>query len=128
MPSLINEKNIDSLAVTFDLYNRILSYSKENRLVTTSYNHKRGVDRQYTVKFCLQTTSKGGETKYYLKRGGRPPPPSKYSGERKRIMIKLLERDTPDFDKLCRNIARKYAAHVKFVNRYDNGRLHDDLF
>jgi hypothetical protein len=123
MPSLTNEKNIESLAITYDLYSRILEYSIENGLLTSRYNHGHGVDRQYTINFCLQTTSKTVESKYYLKRGGRSP--SKYSGVKKDR--ETLNSDTPDFDKLCRNIARKYASQVKFVNRYENGRPHDDL-
>lgn len=122
MPSLTNEKNIQSLAITYDLYSRILKYSSENGLVTSTYNHGHGVDRKYTIKFCMQITSKNVESKYYLKRGGRSP--SKYSGVKKDT--ETLNNDTPDFEKLCRNIARKYASQVKFVNRYENGRLHDD--
>ena len=122
MPSLTNEKNIQSLAITYDLYSRILKYSRENGLITSTYNHGHGVDRQYTINFCLQTTSKNVESKYYLKRGGRSP--SKYSGVKKDM--KNLNNDTPDFDKLCRNIARKYASQVKFINRYENGHLHED--
>lgn len=114
MPSLINEKNISSLSINFELYDRILNYSIHNGLITSTYNHGHGVDRKYTLAYCLQRTSKNMDSKYYLKRNGRSP--SKYSGVKKDI--ETLQIDTPEFDALCRNIARKYVKHVKFVNRY----------
>jgi len=122
----LNEKNIESLVISENLYYRLKKYTHENKLATTTYNHGKGVDRIYTLNYCLQHNQKGYmcfgkmrlHDKYILKRGGSSP--TKYSG----LYIARpergeLEKLTPSFDTLCRNIAIKTPQDVFFVNRTD---------
>ncbi len=122
----LNEQNIESLVITENLYYRLKKYTHENKLATTTYNHGKGVDRIYTLNYCLQHNQTGHmcfgkerlHDKYILKRDGRPP--TKYGGlYLSRPERGELEKLTPSFDTLCRNIARKTPHDVLFVNRTD---------
>lgn len=108
-----SEKNIDSLVITKELYDKLEKYTISNGFITSTYNHGHGVIRYYTVKYCLQMNYNGQShpQKYLIKRGGRYP--SKHAMIKK--TIEDLEYSTPTFDGICRNIAIKYPHMVKFV-------------
>jgi len=114
----LNEHTINSLVITRDLYNRILKYTKEKGFVISNYDHGQGVRRNYTLNYCLQYNHhENRPEKYILKRGGSAP--SKYTGPsgNREKWIETLKANTPSYDSLCRNIARKCSGDVLFVNR-----------
>ena len=109
----LNEDTIESLVITWDLFIKIRDYTEKKYLNTSYYDHSHGVMRTYTLNYCLQTNYFQEPEKYIIKRGGSAP--SKYSG--KLNGIERLKADTPSFESIYRNIARKYPNEVKFVNR-----------
>ena len=114
----LKEDTIESLVITWDLYNRILKYTKDNDFETSYYDHGHGVRRTYTLNYCLQYNDhENRPKKYILKRKGRAP--SKYTGPsgNREKWIETIKADTPSYDSLCRNIARKCPGDVLFVNR-----------
>ena len=108
--------DIEALLITELLFKRLLKFTHEKRLTTSTYDHGHGVRREYSLRYCLQrnaaTDSKS--EKFYLKPGGRRPSRT-HSPERE---ISDLESETPTFSVIHRSILRKYPNEVLATYRY----------
>src|SRR5690606_35383358 len=120
----------DALLVTESLFDRITEYTTKNRLTTSTYNHGRGVSRQYTLNYRLQHNYHQTPQKYYVKRRGRQPPDLWFIDrvpkglnifdafdwaerpENRKAVIAELQAITPSYASLCGNILRKSAEEV----------------
>jgi len=119
-----------ALLVTKNLFDIIYAYTLKNKLITSTYDHGRGVNRRYTLSYCLQTNYHMSPKKYYIKRGGRHPPESWFlerggaglsiqehfdlaqSKSHQNKVIGELRLITPSFESIHRNILRKFPSDV----------------
>lgn len=108
--------DIEALLITEQLFKRLLKFTHEYRLGTSTYDHGNGVRREYSLRYCLQrndaTDSK--PEKFYIKPGGRYP--SQF--HRPKREISELESETPTFSVMHQNILRKYPKEVLATYRY----------
>lgn len=78
-------------------------------IVTSTYNHGRGVDRIYSINFCLQASyTKNDEKVFYFKSVGHYPSKHHWHGRTR----EGLQAATPTFEAMCINIERKYPGDV----------------
>ena len=125
--------SLDALLVTEALFKRIMEYTASKKLLTSWYDHGNGVNRQYTLKYCLQSNYHQSPKKFYIKRGGRQPPELWYTSrvpkdvkmldsfqwltENKKQILASLDIETPSYESLCNNIMRKYPEEVLHIYR-----------
>jgi hypothetical protein len=104
------------MLITKDLFTRISRFTSEKNLSTSSYNHGRGVAREYTLTYCLQINYDGNNLpqRYFIKDGGRTP--SRYNMRGRDLSA--LKDETPTFKVMCQNIMRKYSAEVLRTYNY----------
>lgn len=130
MRTTFGARKKDALLVTERLFKRILEYSANRKLLTSWYDHGQGVNRQYTLSYCLQTNYHQVPKKFYIARGGRHPPEQWFVGryeaprsslneaflqpplDVQREILRALKAETPDYDAVVRNIRRKYPDDI----------------
>lgn len=121
-------QSFDALRVNEAPFGRIVEFTTSKRLLTSWYDHGRGINRQYTLKYCLQSNYHQNPRKFYIKRGGRQPPELWYASRvpkhvklcelfewaaaHKAQVLATLDADTPSYDSLYNNIVRKYPQEV----------------
>ena len=123
-PDTSRSFSFDTVLVTQSLFERIMDYTVSKHLITSFYDHHRGVRREYTLKYCLQENYHQAPKKFYIKRFGRPPPESWWIGrvptdrtlvslvqvgspaERAKV-LEVLDAQTPGFEALYKNMMRK---------------------
>ena len=114
-------RSFDALLVTEHLFKKLMDYTTNKKLITSSYDHGRGTSREYTLSYCLQQNYDQTPRKFYVKRGGRHPPESWYffrgcgfetSRDDKAKVLAELKVETPTYDSLYSNIMRKYPDDV----------------
>jgi hypothetical protein len=125
-PDTSRSFSFDAVLVTQDLFKRIRDYTVSKDLITSFYDHHRGVRRDYTLKYCLQENYHQTPKKFYVKRYGRPPPEYWWSGrvpadgklislgspaERAKVLAELDAR-TPGFEALYKNMMHKCPGDV----------------
>jgi hypothetical protein len=107
------EEDISSLCVTPKLYEILKKHMSDYKLQTTFFNHRKGVERDYTHNYCLQRTD-GHNERHYIKQGGRPFP---RSVDKSTYSSKTVKVCTPSFEDMCHGILRDYRSEVLYINR-----------
>ncbi|PMH32619.1 hypothetical protein BCU71_03420 [Vibrio lentus] len=108
---------IYELQITPELHSRIEKFIKEKGIMTTWFlQGGNPTYRKFTDSWTLQSSSWNDRKFYKIKRGGRSWNSNRCSSfPSGQIDEETMRVNTPSFESMVRNIARKYPQHVKGV-------------